>query len=671
MTRQDAENKLREVFGLKNFYDRQWEVIQQLFQGKRILLIEKTGFGKSLCYQFPAIIFEGLTVIFSPLIALMRDQVAYLHKLGISASCINSEQDSEENTRILEEAKAGKLKILYIAPERQENLEWQEAVRHMKLSMAVVDEAHCISVWGHDFRPAYRRIVDLVNLLPQRLPVLATTATATQKVEEDIKKQITGKLVSLRGKLLRSNFHLFVIKVKSEEEKMVWIAQKVINIEGTGIIYTGTRTNTEIYYRWLDFNNISSVNYNAGMDGECRIDIEHGLMENRWKCVVSTNALGMGIDKPDIRFIIHTQIPASPVHYYQEIGRAGRDGLKTYIILFFNPEDRELPETFIDNARPSLSKYQRVIDALKEEPLGEKSIMQKTNLKQIQIRTIKADLIDQGIIREVMYGRYKKYEYQYNAPALDTKSFELLRQNRLSDLDRMIEYVNLSTCRMKFLCQYLGDDLISSCGICDNDIKKQLIVEMNKDWKKKTEDFQLNYFPELPVKSEKSNMVNGAAGSWYGVSLVGATIHKCKYENGGDFPDHLISITLRAFRKRFGQEKFDLILYVPPTESGDLVKNFAIKISNILKIPISHKLIKTRITKQQKIFQNAVSKKDNVKNAFTFDENEDLTGRKILLIDDIYDSGATIKEIGKYLTNRGAEMIAPVVIAKTVGGDVV
>lgn len=316
LDRVTAERKLREVFHLNKFYDEQWEAISKIFAGERVLLIQKTGFGKSLCYQFPASQFEGITVIFSPLIALMRDQVNYLNRINISAKCINSEQDKSENIQVLGDAERGKIKILYIAPERQENQDWIDCVRRLNLKMVVIDEAHCISVWGHDFRPSYRRIINLVKLLPKKFPVLATTATATDLVARDIIKQIGGNITYLRGNLLRDNFYLRVIKVRSESHKMAWLAEFLIKQNGTGIVYTGTRSETELFSKWLQYSGISSINYNAGLDADSRKDIEMGLLNNKWRCVVSTNALGMGIDKPDIRFIVHTQIPASPIHYY-------------------------------------------------------------------------------------------------------------------------------------------------------------------------------------------------------------------------------------------------------------------------------------------------------------------------------------------------------------------
>ncbi len=671
MTRQEAEKILQQTFKLQKFYDEQWEAIEKILKGERVLLIEKTGFGKSLCFQFPATQFKGTTVIFTPLIALMRDQVKKLTALGISAKCINSEQTPEENSQIINEAKQGKIKILYIAPERQENSEWIEATREMNLKMVVVDEAHCISVWGHDFRPAFRRIINLVKLLPTGLPVLATTATATKRVEQDVAQQISGNITTLRGNLMRDNFKLFVVKVASEDEKLIWLGKNLERLPGSGILYTGTRVDTEIYSKWFEHLKISSTGYNAGLDVESRIAIENGLMQNQWKCIISTNALGMGIDKPDIRFIIHTQIPQSPIHYYQEIGRAGRDGQPSYIILFYNPKDKELPEAFIEGGRPSIKKYEKVIEAVKAELLGKWDLMRKTNLKKTQIRVIKADLIEQGIIREVMINRAKKYEFIPNSQPLNTKAFEELRNAKTKDLDNMIQYVETTESRMKFLCDYLGDKSNHTFTNCDNTGEKRIVVQVTTEWTERLQAFREDYFPQLEVEANGSNIVNGVASSYYGVSNVGTALHRSKYEHSGDFPDFLLKFVLKAFRKKFGQEIFDLVVYIPPTSSGDLVKNFVVKVAQVLKFPISHNLKKQRQTSEQKVFENSLLKSDNVKGAFTYEAPNEISGKSILLIDDIFDSGATVKEVGRILTNFGAIKIAPIVIARTVGGDLV
>lgn len=678
MDRLEHEQNLKRIFGIDHFYDEQWNAIYRILSGERILMILRTGFGKSLCYQYPATQFSGVTVIFSPLIALMRDQVKSLNSKGISARYINSEQLPEENSATIEAALNGEVKILYIAPERQENQEWMEATRRMNLSMVVIDEAHTISVWGHDFRPAFRRIINLVKLLPQDLPVLATTATATKRVQNDIERQIGGKLTIIRGSLVRSNFNLYVIKVQSEDEKMVWLAQHLNDIDGTGLVYTGTRVDTELYAKWLAQNGVNAVNYNAGLDAETRKDIENGLMANRYKCVVSTNALGMGIDKADIRFIIHTQIPASPIHYYQEIGRAGRDGKPTTIILFFNEHiedngtavDYRLPKAFIDGARPSKDKYIKAINALKEEPLTISGLMKATNLKQTPARVIKADLIEQGIVREVVNVKSKTLEYQYGAPELDTQAFEDLRQAKLKDLDSMLGYVYTDKPRMQYLCDFLDDDVPTVFSNCDNTTLGRQTVQMTDEWVGRIAEFHENYFPILEAGARSGNMIDGVAASYYGVSNVGNAIHRSKYENGGDFPDFLLRLTLKAFWKKLSDISFDLVIYVPPTHSGDLVKNFAEKFAASIKVPLSSGLVKSRETKEQKIYQNSYLKKENIKDAFTYDHPDDIDGKKILLLDDIYDSGATMKEIGRLLTSMGAELIVPIAIAKTVGGDI-
>ena len=750
MTREQAEIKLHSLFGIEHFYDEQWEVINKLLHGERVLLIERTGFGKSLCYQFPATQFQYTTIIFSPLIALMRDQVRSLNCRGIKAACINSEQPKEENTAIIQDAINGKLKILYIAPERQENIEWKDAMKKMRISMIVIDEAHTISIWGHDFRPAFRRIIELVQFLPQNAPVLATTATATKKVQKDIETQMKdisfGISISvIRGSLNRPNFQLYVIRVKAEEQKMLWLAEHLTDIEGNGLIYTGTRTDTFLYAKWLDYNGIKAIDYNAGHDAETRRQIEKELMDNKWKCVVSTNALGMGLDKSDIRFIIHTQIPASPIHYYQEIGRAGRDGKPATIILFYNENiapgcddksnhssdvDYQLPLSFIETARPNIQKYEKVIGAIKEEELTETQLMIRCNLKQTEIRTIRADLIEQKIISERQISSSKKvYSYKYNAPLLDFAEFEHSKQTKLRDLQSMIDYVYTSEPRMKFLCSFLDSTENTQFNNCDNTNLRPFIYQQNPIFEKRLTDFREEFFPILECKEvfsklskildtkfkvstpwpniflverkkdgstelfeyhnairyqdfnieeqdllheayekwEKgSHITDGYAASYYGDTNIGSAIHRSKYEHGGDFPNFLLRRTLSIFGKKYKGIKFDLMLYVPPTKSGNLVKTFAEKFAKVVNIPLQHTLIKQRETKEQKIFQNKKSKALNVENAFTITSN--VTGKTILLFDDIYDSGETLKSIGMMLTQKGAKWIIPITIAKTIGG---
>ncbi len=667
MTRAEAESLLKQKFGLQSFYEEQWEAIHRLLKGERILMIQRTGFGKSLVYQFAGMMLQGTTIIFSPLIALMREQVNKLKELGLPAAFINSTLSPEEKADVLQNAEKGKYKLLYIAPERQEDEAWQQLVQRMRLGMVVVDEAHCISTWGHDFRPSYRRIVNVVQQLQLDFPVLACTATATLRVQQDIETQFdNSRLTVLRGNLNRENFSLRHINCNNNEDKLAVILRLVKELSGTGVIYCGTQSETEIYAKWLDYNGIKVTNYNAGLNNETRKRIEIEFMNDFYKCVVSTNALGMGMDKPNLRFVIHTQIPSSPLHYYQEIGRAGRDGLQTNVILLYAPMDDELPLVFIKNSRPAILYYQKLMDILRMETLGLHSIIRRINLKQTAVKVILADLIDQGIVIKTTKSSKVLYELKYNAPALQTKGFDALRIAKLADYEHMKNYLNGSSCKMNYLQNYLGDPTQSICGKCDVDSGENYTVKITAEEREKIEEFRGNYFPVLSFETKTGILADGVAASWYGVSNVGAMLHKSKYGNGGDFPEYLLRLTLKAFRKHFKNTRFDLVMYVPPTVSGELVKNFAVKIVQTLKFDISHDIKKNRAIEAQKTFESAVSKRDNVKNAFC--TNADVKGKKILLIDDIFDSGTTIKEIAGMLKTNGAEMVAPLVIAKTVGG---
>lgn len=497
MNRIQAEEQLYKLFGINHFYDEQWKAIDPILNGKRVLMIERTSFGKSLCYQFPASQFSGVTIIFSPLIALMRDQRDSLNAKGIVARCINSGETTEENNQTIEDAIDGKVKILYVTPERQNSDAWLQALDRMNVSMIVVDEAHTISIWGHDFRPAFQRIVNLVKVMSSKIPILATTATATKRVQEDIEEQLGG-LITIRGNLMRDNLNLHVVITQSEDEKMAGIAQYISTSPGMGIIYVGTQNQTVIYSKWLQSLGVNAILYNGGLDSDTRKEIEQNIKKGKYDCVVSTNALGMGMDIPNIRFIIHTQIPTSPIHYYQEIGRAGRDGKKSDVILFYNEKkddqgesiDLKLPRYFINRSRPSSEQYLNFIDEVKKRPLTEKGMMAATKMKRSQIRIIKAALIKQGIIKEVKIKKSKKYEYQIDAPEFSIKDLDASQQAKLKDLDSMLDYIYTSTSRMGFLCSYLGDTLDCKSGSCDNTNLEKLEISMTQEMIDKIKEFR-------------------------------------------------------------------------------------------------------------------------------------------------------------------------------------
>lgn len=662
------EINLKKIFSFDKFYDRQWEVIEKLLLGERVLLIEKTSFGKSLCFQYTGKYFfnnkQGITIIFSPLIALMRNQIQNLKKQGIEAASLNSEQTQEENQKIIQQALAGKIALLYIAPERQESLEWIEFIKQVKIAMVVIDEAHCISTWGHDFRPNYKRIIDVVGLLPKNMPVLAVTATATNTVANDIKEQLGENAKVMRGSLERENFELSVININTEDEKMLRIASLLHSIDGTGIIYTGTRANTQIYSDWLKYLGISSIHYNAGIGGEQRILVENAFYKNEYKVIVSTCAFGMGVDKPDVRFIIHTQITDSLLQYYQEIGRAGRDGKPAKIILFNKDDDKKLRQRFILQSKPHQSIYLKTIESIKHKIGTLHNLVKEINVKQNQMQVILQDLIEQNII----YKDGRNYIYKNSDAIFNYSQFQRFKDYKSSELEKMITYTTISSCRMEYLCNYLEDITAIKCGKCDNCKQKPLIINIDNDLKEKLNDFKSHYFIEEYIGSkDKTKAIHVVASSYYGTSDIGEIIHRCKYENGGDFPKVCVDRVVMAYKKFY--KGHNLILFVPPTISGKLVENFANKVATKLNIQISDTLIKNRETKPQKECTSAITKNANLKDVFEVNDLNIIKNKNILLIDDIIDNGVTIKNIAKYLLKNGAKKVDALVIAKTLIGD--
>lgn len=480
MSREEAEVILQSKFGLKHFYDEQWEAIERLLKGERVLMIQRTGFGKSLVYQFVAQVIGGCTLVFSPLIALMRDQVNKMQELGLPTALINSSLDPEEREEILLKAEEGAYKMLYVAPERLQDKRWLQAIQRMNLGMVVVDEAHCTSTWGHEFRPDYRRIVQVVSLLKDDLPVLACTATATPRVQDDIAQQFDNSRLSvIRGSLARTNFSCSVVRCADKEAKMAELLKILSALPGHGIIYCGTRAESELYSEFLISKGVHSTYYHAGLDPESRRVVERALMDNVYKCVVSTVALGMGMDKPDIRFVIHVQLPQSPIHYYQEIGRAGRDGLPASVVLLYTEEDDKLPLSFIESGSPPAEKYRELVELLKQPPEKRQSMIRKPlrlkdlttglELKQGAVKVILNSLIDQRVVTKVRKGTSTLYEMQANAPEPDTSGVEALREAKLREFEMMKQYIEGKTCRMLFLRNFLGEETEERCGKCDVD----------------------------------------------------------------------------------------------------------------------------------------------------------------------------------------------------------
>ena len=360
----DALTSLREHFGFDNFREGQREVIAAILGGKDAVVVMPTGSGKSLCYQLPALMLAGPTLVVSPLIALMKDQVDALQARQLPATFINSSIPEREQWSRIEAVRRGEFKLVYVAPERFRSQRFLDALRSVKVALFAVDEAHCISTWGHDFRPDYLRLKNVIPLLgkPQ---TLALTATATPYVRSDIIEQL-GLLQpeTFVSGFDRPNLTIDVVHTEKEREKVARIKRLAKTHDGSGIIYASTRKAVEQVAAELRGQALSVSAYHAGMSDSARVKAQEEFMAGRTQMIVATNAFGMGIDKPDIRFVAHYQMPGSIEAYYQEIGRAGRDGLPSACVLLFNYADKNTHDFFIEGSFPTPELVRNIYNAL-------------------------------------------------------------------------------------------------------------------------------------------------------------------------------------------------------------------------------------------------------------------------------------------------------------------
>lgn len=479
---EQIDTLLVERFGFAAFRRGQREAIVTLLRERRLLCIQPTGHGKSLLYQLPSLLLPGMTLVISPLLALVRDQLGHLdERFGIPAAAINSDQTPEENADAIDRATRGALKILFVAPEQLDNLDTAAVLETLPISLFVVDEAHCISTWGHDFRPSYRQIVKVLQRLQARhaeLHVLGLTATADRRTEGDIAEQLqdpTGAALHVaRETMDRPNIALSVYEAQGLPAKLARLHQLLAQVDGSGILYCATREQTELVARYLQTRGHDVISYHAGYDPQKKRQLQEAFIAGRHRAIAATNALGMGIDKPDIRFIVHVDVPGSITAYYQEVGRAGRDGEAARGILLFDAEDRKIQQHFIHASQPTPEDFDAVLAQIDPDEEGygpnQTRIKSRSGLHPTRVTVVLAELMEQGFIEKVKQGKSQVYQRKEEPGRPDQPVLErYVRQRAVRDreLEAMLAYGERRvSCLMQSLRLALGDAEATPCGHC-------------------------------------------------------------------------------------------------------------------------------------------------------------------------------------------------------------
>lgn len=659
------------------FHDGQWECIEKILSHHRVLCVQRTGWGKSMVYFLATKLMReqgaGTTLLVSPLLSLMRNQQDAAKRIGITARTINSTNKDDWNL-IQGEIFANKVDLLLISPERLANEEFRQTVLPKiiaKAGLLVIDEAHCISDWGHDFRPDYRRIVRILQAMPPNVPVLATTATANNRVVSDVCSQLGAHIETIRGSLTRKSLKLQNINLPDPAERMAWLAQTIPTLPGSGIVYTLTQRDAEQVTQWLTLNHINARAYHAGVEN--REQLEQQLLNNEIKVLVATVALGMGFDKPDLEFVIHFQRPSSVVHYYQQVGRAGRAVEEAYGILLCGEEDDHIADYFIHSAFPPQHHVASILGILDQSDNGLSTYEMQARLnigggninKALKFLTVESP---SPIVKVDRKWRITAAAANYS---INQDHIDGIIAIRKQEQQQMRDYMSSKGCLMKFLGQALDDPNPANCGQCKNCAPEKLLPESVDSQLAQKATFFLcgTNHPIAPRLKGPDNrkiptelrMEEGRALCYWRDAGWGKLVAEGKLETE-HFSDDLVSACVRLLREWNPSPAPCWVTCIPSLRRPTLVPDFAKRLADGLGLPFNPCIVKVHENVPQKKMENSFQQRENLKGVFQINLPKQPYG-PCLLVDDVVDSRWTFTVAAAQLLQSGCTAVIPLALA--------
>ncbi|MEO7869911.1 MAG: RecQ family ATP-dependent DNA helicase [Candidatus Limnocylindria bacterium] len=643
--------------------------------GARLLLVQRTGWGKSIVYWIATRARRdeghGPTLIISPLLSLMRNQIAMAGRIGLRAFTINA-ANVDEWADVEEALAHDRCDVLMISPERFANEDFLTRVLPAlpSIGLFVVDEAHCISDWGHDFRPDYRRIRRILAALPASVPVLATTATANDRVVEDVAAQLGGDVSVQRGPLGRKSLVLQTIVLDDQAERLAWLAEHVPTMPGSGIIYCLTVADTIRVASWLRMRGIDAREYYGDRATDVRERLEVSLLNNEMKALVATVALGMGFDKPDLGFVIHYQRPGSVIAYYQQVGRAGRALTQARAVLLSGREDDDIGDYFISTAFPPTAHMETILQELTEtESRSITELLSRLNLRRGQVEKALKLLEIEGAV-----GRDRSRYFRTPNPwEPDTERIERVTAARRAELAQMQVYVDHDACLMEFLASALDDPGSAPCGHCANDAGPAFPVHPDTGLVNAATTFlKRDARPISPKLRWAADAVTGLRGRIepgnvpgfalcvYGDAGWGRLVADGKYGTG-HFDSQLVKASAELIARRWNpQPSSRWVTAVPSASRPGLLGAFGTQLAEALGIPFVE-VLATASASEQKLMENSVQQLRNVHRKLKV--VADVPSGPVLLVDDMVDSGWTLTYAGWLLRKHGSGDVFPFALA--------